>query len=243
MTVFCLPRATMNWSAAVVSDSTKASFIGACLTIETRREISAWRYSSTLAASRLRRSDDHRTCSGMQIKAQEARVKKVFCEIEPTFVLGLIFEIAVPTCIAAFKLPGIVCQVQRWQAGIGSDTRQSRQRRNSGIQSSVLVGCTVVVAKGDQGPKFERDLLGEGFGTAHVPELILNYRRVLAVHHEDCLLDLDAFDLVGKYREGIKAKFLEIAKPLGMHDRWVAIRGEIECTYVEQKSLFELGQK
>jgi hypothetical protein len=101
----------------------------------------------------------------------------------------------------------------------------------------------VVIAKGDEGPKFERDLLGEGFGTAHVPELILNYRRVLAVHHEDRLLDLDAFDLVGKYREGIKAKFLEIAKPLGMHDRWVAIRGEIECTSVEQKSLFQLGQK
>jgi len=73
----------------------------------------------------------------------------------------------------------------------------------------------VVVAKGDEGPKFERDLLGEGFGTAHVPELVLNYRRVLAVHHKDRLLDLDAFDLVGKYREGIKAKFLEIAKPLG----------------------------
>jgi hypothetical protein len=63
------------------------------------------------------------------------------------------------------------------------------------------------------------------------------------VHHEDRLLDLDAFDLIGKYREGIKAKFLEIAKPLGMYDRWVAIRGEIECTSVEQKSLFELGQK
>jgi hypothetical protein len=101
----------------------------------------------------------------------------------------------------------------------------------------------VIIAEGAQGPEFEFDLLVGWLEAALIPKPILNYRRVLALQHEDRLLDLNTVNLVGEDKEGIKTKLLEITKPLRIHDRWVTVRGEIECTSVQQKSLFQLGQK
>src|SRR5260370_40079549 len=95
MTVFCPPRATMNWSVAAVSALTKSSSTGARITFERRREISAWRYSPASAASR--RSVEAMTAASnarMQIKAQDEGVEEVLNEIEATFALGIILEIA-----------------------------------------------------------------------------------------------------------------------------------------------------
>src|SRR5271168_5223873 len=94
----------------------------------------------------------------------------------------------------------------------------------------------VIIAKGDQGLKLELDLLGRRPGSALISKSILNDRRVLALQHEDCLLDLETFNLVGEARERIKTKLLEITKALRMHNRRVTVRGKIERASVYEKS-------
>src|ERR1700675_2071384 len=164
------------------------------------------------------RSDNCRACVRAQVEAQKARVKKVLRKLQTAFTLRVILEIAIPTCITAFELSGIVCQMQGWQPFIWGDARQSGRRLNGEIQRGVLVSKMVIIAKRDERPNFELDFLIAWTEIVFTDNSISNYGRVFALQHEDRLLDLNTFNLVGKYWEGIKAKFLEITKALRIHN-------------------------
>src|SRR5260370_519373 len=98
--------------------------------------------------------------------------------------------------------------MQRWQSRIGRELRSARTHRDSGVQAIVLMRGGMVVAKREQRPDFEHTVRGAS------AQFVLHNRRVLALHHEDALLDLDAVHLVEEHRKWIETKLLEVSIPL-----------------------------
>ena len=104
------------------------------------------------------------------------------------------------------------------------------------------MGRAVIVAKRDQRPDLQPQALGR-LRSICALELILHDGRVLAVDHEDRLLDHDAFDFISENGKRIEAEVREIAKALGMDNAGIAVAGEVKRLAVNQQRLFQLGQE
>ena len=77
-----------------------------------------------------------------------------------------------------------------------------------------------------------------------LPQFIVNDSAVLSVNHEYGLLDLDAFDFIGKDRKRVQTKLFEIAESLRVDNAWIAIGGEIETPVPSMtQGFFELGEQ
>ena len=74
-------------------------------------------------------------------------------------------------------------------------------------------------------------------------DIVFDYRRVLAVNHEEALLDFDALNIVDEGRERIEPEFLEIAVPLRMYRAGILVGREIVTVAVDQQSFFELRKE
>jgi hypothetical protein len=68
------------------------------------------------------------------------------------------------------------------------------------------MGGAVVIAKGDQGAKFQFALRFRG--TIDRANFIFAHRGVFTMDHEDALFDFEAGDLIDENRKRVQAEFL-----------------------------------
>src|SRR5258708_308835 len=119
----------------------------------------------------------------------------------------------------------------RWKPFVGSEGRQSRSLFDGGIDAAIFVSGAVIVAKGNQRPDFQQQILGR-FRVIVFSQFVLHDGAVLAVDHENGLLDLNAFDFVGENREWIEPELLEMSKAVQLNSDYVSVSG-----YVERRSV------
>src|SRR6266851_3640113 len=187
---------------------------------------------------RLGGNDDRGLFAKPQVETYHQRIEEVFSEIETAFALRLVFKIAIP--FAGFpQLGSVVGQVQRWKAFVGSEGRQSRSLFDGGIDAAIFVSGAVIVAKGNQRPDFQQQILRR-FRVIVFSQFVLHDGAVLAVDHENGLLDLNAFDFVGENRKWIEAELLEMSKALLLNSAWVTVCGEVKRLSVDEQRLLHL---
>src|SRR4029077_4056269 len=71
---------------------------------------------------------------------------------------------------------------------------------------------------------------------------IANHRTVFAVNHEHGLLDLNAFNFVGKDWKRVETKLFELSKSMRVDNAWIPVGREIERLSRNDQGLFELRE-
>src|SRR6266436_9674219 len=158
--------------------------------------------------------------------------------IEPTFALHLALEVSIPVR-GILDGRGVVRQVQSGQPLIRRNASQAGSRNDSAIDGVILMSQAVIIAEGEQRTKLKLDRAG----FAGPQDFILHDRRVLALQHENGLLDLDTLNFKREDREWIEPELFEKAKPCGVHDFLVLIRAQIKRVAVDENSFFQLGKQ
>src|SRR2546430_7346362 len=74
-------------------------------------------------------------------------------------------------------------------------------------------------------------------------QLIVDDRTILALNHEDGLLDLNAFDFIGENRKWIETEPLEVSKTLGVDDSRITVCREIKRLSLDEQSFFQLREQ
>src|SRR2546428_12546102 len=74
-------------------------------------------------------------------------------------------------------------------------------------------------------------------------QLIVHDRTILALNHEDGLLDLNALDFVGENRKWIETEPLEVSKTLGVDDSRITVCREIKRLSLDEQSFFQLREQ
>src|SRR5690242_18346747 len=119
--------------------------------------------------------------------------------IEPAFAFRLVLEASIPVRCILYRR-SVVGQVQSRQTRIRRKASHTGLRNGSAIEGIILTRQAVIVAEGKQRTKLQLD----GAGFAGSLDFILHDRRVLALHHENGLLDPDTMNFKGEDREWIK---------------------------------------
>ena len=125
---------------------------------------------------------------------------------EPALTFDLVLEAAIPVAVPV-NFVCVVSEMQSGKPGVSGEADASGFFVNLAVDPRVLVNPAVKIAKGDERANLKRDIRGRIVAIAHV---VMNDRAVLAVDHEDRLLNLDAFDFVSENREWIQPKSLQI---------------------------------
>ena len=76
-------------------------------------------------------------------------------------------------------------------------------------------------------------------------DIVFDDRRVLAVDHEDALLDFDSLDVIDEGRKRIESELLEIAVSLRMHGAGILVGREVvgRPSITSVSSIFERRTK
>ena len=107
---------------------------------------------------------------------------------------------------------------------------------NAWIDRPILVREVVIVPNGDEGAQFE-------LGGSRASESVLDHSRILAVHHENSFLELDAVHDVREDRERIESEPLENTMSIRMDHTGIPIRRELMAVTIENQRLFKLRQQ
>src|ERR1051325_2226148 len=99
---------------------------------------------------------------------------------------------------------------------------------------------SVVIPKRDERPQLDLYISDAFRSEAWRVDIVFDHRGVLAVNHEEALLNFDALNIVDEGRERIEPEFLEIAVPLRMYRAGILVGREIVRVAVNQQSFFEL---
>src|SRR6266446_3057930 len=132
--------------------------------------------------------------------------------------------------------------MQCTQPLVRSDAGYPRILFYGSVDLAVFVSGAVVIAKGDQWPDFQPQILRR-FRMIIFLEFVLHHGAVLTVDHENSFLDLDALDFVGEDRKRIEAKLLQVAKALWVNNAGILVCREIERLSVDEKRLFHLSEQ
>src|ERR1700757_1733541 len=103
---------------------------------------------------------------------------------------------------------------------IRRNTSQAGLRTDGAVDRAILMSEAVIVAEGEQRTQLKEDCTGFT-STLH---FILHDCRVLALNHEDGLLDLNTLNFKREDGEWLEAELFEILEPFGMHDSLILIR-------------------
>src|SRR4029077_7319749 len=107
------------------------------------------------------------------------------------------------------------------------------------IERAVLVGCAVVITKGDQRPDLEAQVV-QRLSLMIRSKLVLHYGTILAVDHEDGFLDFHAFNFIGEDGERIEAKPFEVTKTQRVNDSWITVRRNVNRMRTEKERFLQL---
>src|ERR1700757_5377087 len=103
---------------------------------------------------------------------------------------------------------------------IRRNTSQAGLRTDGAVHRAILMSEAVIIAEGEQRTQLKEHCTG----VASALYFILHDCRVLALNHENGLLDLNTLNFKREDWEWLEAKLLEILKPFGMHDALILIR-------------------
>src|SRR5215470_130130 len=129
--------------------------------------------------------------------------------------------------------------MQERQAGIRRKANYAGLRIESLVESIILVRQAVILAESEQWAKLQPD----DAGLAGAFDFILHDGCVLALYHENSLLDPHAMNFKRENREGIKPKLFQIAISGGVYNILVLIRGQIKRVAVDDNRLLQLGKQ
>src|SRR5260370_37656159 len=76
-----------------------------------------------------------------------------------------------------------------------------------------------------------------------VPQFIVNHGAVLAVNHEDGLLELNTVGFIREDRKRIEAKLFEITKSLRVYGARITVCREMKRLPINQQRFFQLGKQ
>jgi len=110
------------------------------------------------------------------------------------------------------------------------------------IDGAILVCGAVVIAECDQRPNLKTQVLWP-FWVIILLQFVLHDRTVLAVDHEDGLLDLNALDFVDEGRKWIETELLQVSKTLRMYRAGIAVRREIKRLPIDEQRFLQLGEQ
>src|SRR5438552_19030714 len=74
-------------------------------------------------------------------------------------------------------------------------------------------------------------------------QLIVHDRTILALNHEDGLLDLNALDFIRKDRKRVEAKLLQVTEALWMNNSRITIGGKLKSLSFNEEGFFEFRQQ
>src|SRR5579864_6083815 len=129
--------------------------------------------------------------------------------------------------------------MQSGQPLIRRNTSQAGLRTDGAVDRAIFVSQAVIIAESEQGAKLKEDCTGFA-GALH---FILHDRRVLALNHENGLLDLNTLNFKREDGEWLEAELLEILEPFGMHNSLIVIRAQVKRPAIDEDGFFQLGKK
>src|SRR5437016_12532320 len=97
----------------------------------------------------------------------------------------------------------------------------------------------VIIAESEQRAKLKEDCTGFA-GALH---FILHDCRVLALNHENGLLDMNTLNFKREDCEWLEAELFEILEPFGMHNPLILIRAQVKRPDIDEDSFFQHGKK
>src|ERR1700751_6046918 len=97
----------------------------------------------------------------------------------------------------------------------------------------------VIIAKCDQGPDFQPQILRRLRMIVFL-KFVVDNCAVLALNHENRLLDLNAFDFIREDREWIEAELLQVTEALWMNNSRITIGGKLKSLSFDEKGFFKL---
>ncbi len=74
-------------------------------------------------------------------------------------------------------------------------------------------------------------------------QLIVHDRTILALNHEDGLLDLNALDFIRKDRKRVEAKLLQVTEALWMNNSRITIGGKLKSLSFNEEGFFEFRKQ
>src|SRR5437667_247835 len=74
-------------------------------------------------------------------------------------------------------------------------------------------------------------------------QLIVHDRTILALNHEDGLLDLNALDFIRKDRKRVEAKLLQVTEALWMNNSRITIGGNLKSLSFNEEGFFEFRKQ
>src|SRR5947208_7647789 len=74
-------------------------------------------------------------------------------------------------------------------------------------------------------------------------QLIVHDRTILALNHEDGLLDLNALDFIRKDRKRVEAKLLQVTEALWMNNSRITIGGKLKSLFFNEEGFLEFRKQ
>ena len=129
--------------------------------------------------------------------------------------------------------------MQSGQPLIRRNTGQAGLRTDGAVDRAIFMSQAVIIAESEQRAKLKEDCTGFA-GALH---FILHDCRVLALNHENGLLDLNTLNFKREDWEWLEAELFEILEPFGMHNSLILIRAQVKRPAIDEDSFFQLGKK
>src|SRR5687768_2641155 len=179
-------------------------------------------------------------CGWVDRESQREWAKKIFMEIQPPLLLNSILEVSKPETVRLY-LSRFVSKMQCREIRIGGNAHPAFRDFDMRIQCAVFVRSAVVIAKRNQWPNFEAVVQAVRFPRQRPAKFILHNCRVLALHHEHRLLDLDSISLVNEDGKWIEPKASLQLEALWVNCAWILVSREVVTAVVNAEGFFQLG--
>src|SRR5258705_7181787 len=163
--------------------------------------------------------------------------KKIFGKVQAALLLDAVLKVAIPETVR-INLANIMSEMERRQIVVWRYGRKAIFAVDLVVENVVLMSCTVIVAKGNQGTNLKLDTLKSLIGCSL--QLVMHDDSVLSLHHENRLLQSQSLDFVGKHRKGIEPKAGLILKALRMDRAWILIGGKFVALTINDQCLLKL---